>query len=93
MTHKYRVESGPFVGQVDVSDGKIVAAPNVFQKFMGEELPRLTKWLVKINGTCSVAEIPTLAEIELPTYCGCNELLQDLQQLEAHVERGCWRKV
>lgn len=32
-----------------------------------------------------------LADIPLPTYCGCNELLQDLQQLEAHVERGCWR--
>lgn len=33
-----------------------------------------------------------LSDIPLPTYCGCNELLQDLQQLEAHVERGCWRK-
>lgn len=33
-----------------------------------------------------------LADISLPTYCGCNELLQDLQQLESHVERGCWRK-
>ena len=33
-----------------------------------------------------------LSDVVLPTYCGCNELLQNLQQLEAHVERGCWRK-
>ena len=39
------------------------------------------------------AECPrkaTLADVVLPTYCGCNELLQNLQELETHVERGCW---
>lgn len=33
----------------------------------------------------------TLADVVLPTYCGCNELLRNSQQLETHVERGCWR--
>ena len=32
-----------------------------------------------------------LADVVLSTYCGCNELLQNLQELERHVERGCWR--
>lgn len=34
----------------------------------------------------------TLADVALPTYCGCNELLENIEQLETHVERGCWRK-
>ena len=42
MTEKYRIESGPFVGQVDVADGKIVAAPNVWRKFIDSPLHRLT---------------------------------------------------
>jgi len=33
-----------------------------------------------------------LVDVVLPTYCGCNELLQNVQELEAHVGLGCWRK-
>ena len=34
-----------------------------------------------------------LADVALPTYCGCSELLQNLQELETHVERGCWKRI
>lgn len=43
------------------------------------------------NSDSTVTE-ETLADVVLPTYCGCSELLQNLQELETHVERGCWRK-
>lgn len=33
----------------------------------------------------------TLADIALPQHCACGQLLQDVQELERHVERGCWR--
>ncbi len=55
--HKYRIESGPFVGQVDVADGKIVDAPNVWEKFIGSPLHRLEWWLAKCNGRCQKLRI------------------------------------
>ena len=47
--------------------------------------------LITANSDSTVTE-ETLADVSLPTYCGCNELLENLEELEAHVERGCWRK-
>ena len=100
MTEKYRIEAGQFVGQVDVADGVIVAAPNVWRKFVGSPLHRLEWWLARCNQSCSKIRMPiaetesltVLSEVVLPTYCGCNELLVNIDELEAHVERGCWRK-
>ncbi len=58
MTERYRIESGQFVGQVDVVDGNIVDAPNVWKKFMGSPLHQLTWWLAKCNGSCSPVRMP-----------------------------------
>lgn len=58
MTEKYRIESGQFVGQVDVADGKIVYAPNVWKRFIGCKLNALIYWLAKCNGSCSPVRIP-----------------------------------
>lgn len=33
-----------------------------------------------------------LADIVLPCVCACNELIENLEQLERHVERGCWEE-
>lgn len=92
MTEKYRIESGQFGGQVDVEDHVIVAAPLVWDKFRGQTIDRLFRWLERVHGGYVAEEIPTLADVVLPTYCGCNELLKDIEELEAHVESGCWRK-
>lgn len=95
MTHKYRVESGPFIGQVDTKDDtRIVSAPPVWKRFIGQPLYNLEWWLAAKNRSCRKVQIQpvVLADITLPTYCGCNELLENLEQLERHVERGCWRK-
>lgn len=35
-------------------------------------------------------EIQPLADAVLPTYCGCNQLIENIEQLERHVECGCW---
>lgn len=59
--NRYRIESGQFVGQVDTDDaGKIIAAPNVWQKFKGQPLHRLTWWLARCNGSCSPQRMPSL---------------------------------
>ncbi len=47
--------------------------------------------LIAPDSVSTVTE-KTLADVVLPTYCGCNELLENIEQLETHVERGCWRK-
>jgi len=31
-----------------------------------------------------------LSDVILPTYCACGQLLERTQDLERHVERGCW---
>lgn len=59
MTHKYRVESGPFVGQVDVVDGVIVAAPNVWRKFIGQPLHKLEWWLAAKHHSCRKTRLPS----------------------------------
>lgn len=64
MTHKYRVESGPFVGQVDVADGKIVAAPPVWSKFIGQPFYKLEWWLAAKNQSCSKVRIPNFEDPE-----------------------------
>lgn len=56
--HKYRIESGPFVGQVDVTDGKIVGAPNVWRKFIGQPLHKLEWWLASKHHSCRKTRIP-----------------------------------
>lgn len=89
---KYRIEAGPIVGQVDVEDHVIVGAPLVWETYHGQTIDRLFRWLERVHGAYTGQEIPILADVVLPTYCGCNELLQNLHELEAHVERGCWRK-
>lgn len=30
-----------------------------------------------------------LADIVLPCMCACSELIENIEQLERHVERGC----
>lgn len=95
MTHKYRVESGPFAEIVETrDDGRIIAAPPVWGKFIGSPINSLEWWLAACNQSCSkvrIPDAPVLADVVLPTYCACNELLENIEQLEAHVERGCWR--
>lgn len=61
---KYRVEAGPFVGQVDVTDGVIVAAPNVWGKFRGQGFARLTGWLNKTFGDCKVDKVDKVDKME-----------------------------
>lgn len=62
--YKYRIESGQFVGQVDVADGWIVEAPNVWRKFKGQKLNALIYWLAKCNGSCSPVRMPNTADSE-----------------------------
>lgn len=56
MVTKYRIEAGTgdycAVGQVDVADGKIVAAPPIWRRFIGQPLYRLTWWLTAKYTTC-----------------------------------------
>ena len=33
----------------------------------------------------------TLADVILPTHCACGQLLERTDDLERHVEQGCWR--
>ena len=51
MTTKYRIEAGQFVGQVDVRDHVIVAAPLVWDKFHGQTIDRLYRWLERCHGS------------------------------------------
>jgi len=54
---KYWVTSTMATGQVDVADGVIVAAPNVWKKFIGFKLNALIYWLAKCNGRCQKLRI------------------------------------
>ena len=52
---RYRIEAGypvAAVGQVDVLEGRIVAAPAIWRKFVGQELWRLERWLAAKCRTC-----------------------------------------
>lgn len=44
-TEKYWVTSAMATGQVDVRDGRIVAAPAIWGKFRGQPLANLVHWL------------------------------------------------
>lgn len=35
--------------------------------------------------------LESLSDIILPQHCSCGQLLERTGDLEAHVERGCWR--
>lgn len=35
--------------------------------------------------------LQSLADVILPQHCACGQLLERTGDLEAHVERGCWR--
>lgn len=52
---KYRIEAGTgsrcVVGQVDVSNGIIVAAPPIWRKFRGQKLHKLEWWITRQYGT------------------------------------------
>lgn len=34
----------------------------------------------------------TLADVILPAYCACGQLLERTEDLERHVERRCWKE-
>lgn len=38
------------------------------------------------------AHMLDLADVILPTYCACGQLLERTEDLDRHVERGCWRE-
>lgn len=58
---KYRVSAGHgercAVGQVDVREGIIVAAPPIWRKFEGQELHKLEWWLTRVYGTLQTRRI------------------------------------
>ncbi len=68
MIHKYRIEAGTgsnaIVGQVDVQDGRIVAAPHIWAKFKGQELHRLQWWLAAKMHTVFIERMPNLEDPE-----------------------------
>lgn len=33
-----------------------------------------------------------LADVILPAYCACGQLLERTEDLERHLERGCWKE-
>lgn len=52
---RYRIEAGypvSAVGLVDVLAGRIVAAPAIWRKFVGQDLWRLERWLAAEYSTC-----------------------------------------
>jgi hypothetical protein len=44
------------------------------------------------TSAASESSEPTLADVILPAHCSCGQLIEHTAELEAHVERGCWRK-
>lgn len=90
---------------VAVSNGVIIAAPPRYKGWQGRELYRLEWWLTSKYHSMRRYRLPdldnpdaerafwvqSLSEIILPTRCSCGQMLERTEDLETHMERGCWR--
>ncbi len=58
---QYRIEAGLgdrcVVGLVDVRNGRIVAAPPIWKRWVGQELHRLEWWLTAKYGTSQTRRV------------------------------------